>query len=132
MPEYDIPLSSIYEDGKGKRVEIRTDGYRSQHRFDLIDRTGEPPDDLVGLSRSEVEELAHICLAYLNRDNNGTLGYGAKHGVFEDYRTDKGIEEMPEYVEYIGRGVNEYECQRCGGVWSGMNRDDAATHDCDG
>jgi hypothetical protein len=132
MAEYDIPLSTLYDEGDGKRVEIRTHDSVVNQRFDIVDRTGETPDDLVGLSRGEVEELAHICLAYLNRDRDGTLGYGAKHGAFEEHRVDSSSSELPEYVEYIGRGVNEYECQRCERVWSGMNHEQAANHDCDG
>lgn len=130
MPEYDIPLSTMYEAGLGKRVLVEEQVTTHRKSLTLVDRTGDTPHDVVRLSRGEAEELAHVLLAYLNQDNDGTLGYGAEHGVFEEHRSDTGIEEMPEYVEGIGRGVNEYECQRCGRGWSMRHHDEAATHEC--
>lgn len=132
MPEYDIPLSDVYGEGKGKRVEIGLDSQLGP-RFYVTDRRGGGgPDDVIGLSRSEVEELAHVCLAFLNRDTDGTLGYGSRSGMFETFRDDhdERIPETPDYVQFIGRGVNEYECQRCGRGWSGYQHEEAATHDC--
>lgn len=132
MPEYDIPLSTIYDEGEGRRALVdRT--VSGGKRLTLVDRTGETPYDVVQLSRGEAEELAHVILAFLNEDNDGTLGYGAAHGVFEEHRTDRDEDiEMPEYVHAIGRGVNEYECQRCGMGWPGSDPKRAAEHECEG
>ena len=131
-PEYDIPLSPVYSVGKGKRVEIGVDSQLGERFYITERRDDDSPDQLVGLSETEVEELAHICLAFLNRSNDGTLGR-ASHGQFEDFRDDfdERPVEMPDYIQYIGRGVNEYECQRCGKGWSGMDYEEAANHDCD-
>lgn len=82
MPDYDIPLSSVYGDGDGKRVLIEGG------RVMVIDRTGQTPHDLVSLSDSEAEELAHVLLAYLNRTNAGELGGSRTGAAFDDYRVD--------------------------------------------
>lgn len=44
---------------------------------------------------------------------------------------EKSYPEMPEYVEGVGWGVDEWQCQRCPGMWPARQRDDTATHDCD-
>lgn len=131
MPEYDIPLSEIYDEGEGRRAIIEHTVSGSK-RLTLVDRTGDAPHDVVQLSRGEVEELAHVILALLNEDNDGTIGYGAAHGVFEAHRSDTDRPEMPESVKFISGGVNEYHCEACGDAWSGYQAEQAATHDCDG
>ncbi len=128
MPEYDIPLSTIYERGEGKRVRVVTVGGRKQ--VTVTDFTGEPPHDIVRLSRGEAEELVHVLLAYLNQDNDGTLGYGAPHGSFEAHRVDGDRPALPDRVKTITGGAYQYHCEECGQVWAGFDRDEAAMHDC--
>jgi len=88
MPEYEIPLSPVYDQGHGPRVQIK-DGIGSN--VTLLDDNGPAPEgqnDVIGLSDGEAEELCHILIAYLNRANDGTLGSGASSGQFEEHRTD--------------------------------------------
>jgi len=49
MPEYEIPLSSIYDEGHAKQVEIRTGEGHVSRRFDIVDRTGETPHRFGGV-----------------------------------------------------------------------------------
>lgn len=66
--------------------------------------------------------------------HSNAAGHAVRYGSPEsDEQDDDETEEwseMPDYVEFIGRGVNEYQCQRCMGTWSGNDREKAATHDC--
>lgn len=86
MPKYDIPLSTIYEEGEGQRVLIDDRSYGPA--MTLVDRTGDTPHDVIQLHDSDIEELAHIILAYLNQDNTGTLGGSPTGCSFDEYRTD--------------------------------------------
>lgn len=86
MPDYDIPLSTIYEEDEGKRVLIQQD--TPGEKITLVDRRGDPPDDIVPLYEGEAEELLHVLIAFLARDNDGTLGQSRTGHSFEEYRTD--------------------------------------------
>lgn len=83
--EYTIPLSTIYEGGSGPHVLIRNDITGSK-MYVALDRDGEGRwDEFVPLTESEVEELMHVCMAYLNRRNTGRLGSSRTGISFEDY-----------------------------------------------
>lgn len=86
MPNYDIPLSSVYEEGNGRRIVIEQDSFGAS--VQIVDRTGGTPYDLVPLEDTEVEEVIHILTAYLARDNDKTLGSSRTGVQYEEFRSD--------------------------------------------
>lgn len=80
--DYEIPLSAIGERGESVQVEIKNG------RFYISDRLGEPPHDVIVLYDTEVEELIHAAIAYLNRDNDGSLGKSRTGCSFQEFRVD--------------------------------------------
>lgn len=78
MTDYDIPLSSVYDEGKGTRVLIQ-DG-----RVSIVERTGDTPHDLVRIRQTEIPRLIEILVARLTEEGNfGTLDR------YEAYKKDE-------------------------------------------